>query len=923
MQRRLKLLILMAATLIFCLVAAGILRSYFLVNYSVSVENLREQDRQASQLYEAATKQYNRGEYREAIATYKQVLKIRQEIGDVEEEAGALHKIAAAYNRLNDYNKAIEFYQKALEIRVRIADKNGTGNTLNSLGSIYHKQGNYDEALNFYRQALIIRRESGDRLREGRTLSNIGIIFDQLSNYPQALEYYRQAFDIFSTTNRGKEKIAVLANMGTIYNHLGDYNRAIKLYQQALDISREIDNFQMEAGILHNIGLAYHNQKQHRQAEDYYQEALRIRREIEDVLGVATTLNTLGLIYDELGESFIALKLLEEAVEIFQTIGAKWEEGRTFDSIGRVYKSLANYDKAMQFYQRSLTIQKATRDANGERITLSHIGDILAIQNQLELAIFFYKQSVNVTEDIRKNLQVLSREQQQSYSDTVASTYRSLADLLLKQNRVIEAQEILDLLKVQELDNYLQNVRGNSLISSGIDLLPPEREIEEKYQALQQQGIQLEEELLELQQIPEVKRSLQQQQRLYQIERESVQTIVKINEFIASETVAEMVDRMQKIAKAQQLTLPVLTRLDSWLRQHKEQKAVLLYPLVLADRIELVLLTPDTPPIRRTVPVKREEFNQAIAKFRSALTNRSRAELLSRFKNVKKTGDLQVIEPASQLYNWLIKPIENDLKTADAETIIYAPDGQLRYIPLAALYDGNHWLIERFRINIITAATLMDFDSNLTTQPRILAGGLTEGSFNFQVGKKQFDFQALEFAAPEVESLTTLFPNTTKLLGKAFTMSGMVSQMNEHQIVHLATHAAFVKGEPEDSFILFGDGNLVTLRDVGNWNLKNVDLVVLSACQTGVGGILGNGEEILGFGYMMQQAGALAALATLWRVDDAATQNLMEAFYSELQGDNITKIEALRQAQLSLIASKYKGGHPYYWAPFILIGNGL
>ncbi|MGB3512886.1 MAG: CHAT domain-containing protein [Microcoleaceae cyanobacterium] len=278
---------------------------------------------------------------------------------------------------------------------------------------------------------------------------------------------------------------------------------------------------------------------------------------------------------------------------------------------------------------------------------------------------------------------------------------------------------------------------------------------------------------------------------------------------------------------------------------------------------------------------------------------------------------------ALQLYQWLIQPLEDYLKIINAKTIIYAPDGQLRYIPLAGLYDGDKWLVERFKINNITAASLMNIQKKSNVEVKILAGGLSEGSYNFEVGNNKFSFDALAFAAPEVNSLASLFPDTKKLLDNAFTREAVVAQMNQYNIVHLATHAAFVRGKPEDSFILFGDGDRVTLRDVESWDLKNVDLVVLSACQTGVGGILGNGEEILGFGYMMQQAGALATLASLWRVDDQATQKLMQVFYAQLESGNITKAEALRQAQISLISSNYKGGHPYYWSPFILICNGL
>ncbi len=218
--------------------------------------------------------------------------------------------------------------------------------------------------------------------------------------------------------------------------------------------------------------------------------------------------------------------------------------------------------------------------------------------------------------------------------------------------------------------------------------------------------------------------------------------------------------------------------------------------------------------------------------------------------------------------------------------------------------------------------------------------------YKFQLGKQHFNLSGLPFAAKEVANLEATISGTTKLLDQDFSTKATIPQMNQNSVVHFATHAAFVPGLPEDSFILFGNGDRITLRNIHDtWFLTNVDLIVLSACDTGLGGILGNGEEILGFGYLMQNAGARAAVASLWSVNDGGTQALMNVFYTKLKQGNLTKAEALRQAQIALINSsknpvgKQRGdsivieplasnlgdklSHPYYWAPFILIGNGL
>jgi tetratricopeptide (TPR) repeat protein len=150
-----------------------------------------------------------------------------------------------------------------------------------------------------------------------------------------------------------------------------------------------------------------------------------------------------------------ALDTLQRALVIQREIGDRVGESTTLNNIGVVYNSLGQYPQALGFYQRALVIRRQVGDRAGEGITLNNIGYLLNLQKQPDLAIVFYKQSVSVTESIRQELRSLPRQQQESYTQTVASTYRDLADLLLQQDRILEAQQVLDLLKVQELQDYL------------------------------------------------------------------------------------------------------------------------------------------------------------------------------------------------------------------------------------------------------------------------------------------------------------------------------------------------------------------------------------------------------------------------------------------------------------------------------------
>ncbi|MDZ8051935.1 MAG: CHAT domain-containing protein [Aulosira sp. ZfuVER01] len=631
-------------------------------------------------------------------------------------------------------------------------------------------------------------------------------------------------------------------------------------------------------------------------------------------------INTEAMKISEQGQLKEALQRLEQALAISRDVADRYWEAVTLNNIGRIYQKQANYSQALQSYQQALLINRELGDRVQLGKTYSNIGYLFDVQNQPELAIFFYKHCLINRETARLNPSLLAEPQPEAYSITVTQTYRILGDKLLKQGRVAEAQRTMDLLKVEEVEGFIQGVRGNDKTAKGIDIIPEEKATKQKLEQTLDNAVELGKELTKLRKISPEQRSPQDKQRIEQLVLSQQQLLKQFNDFISSPPVRSQLDQISRTAKRQSLDLESINELRDNLAK-LPQKSILIYPLVLQDSLELVVVSPEAVPIHRTVAVTREQLNQAIAAFRQDLQN-------PRSNNAKKTG--------SQLYNWLIKPIENDIKISGAKQLIYAPDDQLRYIPLTALYDGKQWLIERFSVNYITAASLSNFNTPPQSKFRVLAGAFTKGNYQVEVGNQRLAFSGLPFAGQEVESLAATIPGTQKLIDEAFSPQATVPQMDDYTIVHLATHAAFVMGQPEDSFILFGNGDRVNLKDVATWSLPHVDLVVLSACETGLGGKLGNGEEILGFAYQMQKTGARATIASLWSVDDGGTQALMSAFYTLLSSGKLTKAEALRQAQIALIAGDSKGknnaipiatssglSHPYYWAPFILIGNGL
>jgi CHAT domain-containing protein/tetratricopeptide (TPR) repeat protein len=865
------------------------------------------------------------GQYQLVFDYAEEILVISRTLDDRQGEAQALGMIGVSHLVWGQYSQAITFFEQALAIAREIDNDWLEAQFLSNLGSAYHHSGQFHQAFDYYQQALTISQERGWPDAEAAHIGNLGSVYYYLGNYQQAIDHLERGIVLSREAGNYRRVGSYLASLGSIRNTLGQYQQAIAYLQESLVIARQVGYRGQEANCLMGLGEAYTGLGEYDRALDYYEQAIALFQALSIPKMEALARQGLGQVWYELGEYDQAIDQYQQALAIDQRIADLEGEAYALVNMGETQTTLENYPQALQTYQQALLIFNESGIVSGQSRTLGNIGNILATQGQPELAIAFLKAAVESREFIRSNLQGLPVEIQQSYTEKIADDYRLLADLLLQQDRIVEAQRVLDLLKVQELDGYLRGVRGNDNTAAGVDYLQPEAAILARYDEIQQSAIAAGQELDRLKAIPQDQRTAAQTDRIAQL-TELLDAINRdFRNFARSPEIRTLIAQLSYEAQEASLSLNQLDRLRDELQQ---LNAAIFYPLILEDRLELVITTPNAPPLRRTVPISRAELNAAILAFRTALTNPvSNAEV-----------------PAQTLYTWLIQPLEADLAEAGVETIIYAPDGQLRYIPLAALHDGDRWLIERYQVNNITAESLTDLTETDTGTPLILAAAYADESLIHtpEVNGKTYQFRGLPGAGREIQAL----PTDTKFWDEAFSLSALRPIMDEYTVLHFATHAAFVPGVPEDSFILFGNGDTPTLRDVANWSLNGVELVVLSACETGVGG-LGSGEEVLGLGYQFQISGAKAVLASLWQVSDFGTQALMAAFYDGLlQG--MTKAEALQSAQLALInessvvangdrrsiavlsnhdeinpAHALSYSHPYYWAPFILIGNGL
>ena len=652
------------------------------------------------------------------------------------------------------------------------------------------------------------------------------------------------------TTQDRKIEADRLFNQGIQQFQISQFEVALQSWQQALTIYREIKDRLGEGQSLGSLGIAYFSLGQYDKAIESQLQALAILQEIKDRRGEVSVLGNLGLAYSALDKYDKAIKFQKQRLVIAREIKDRLGEGKALGNLAATYEKLNRDHEAMIYFQQALTIAREIGNRDSEGIALANLGIVLSKAKRPELAILFYKQSINVSEAIRKDIKKLDKELQQSYLATVENTYRDLADRLLQQNRIMEALQVLDLLKVQELEDYLKTIKGSDRSAQGVRLLAPEKALSDKLLAV------------------------------------SPDNSPDINNQLANQI--------------QQLPKTEINKVPDYLNQIP-RGTVLLYPFILGDRLEIILFAPNNLPIRRTTKISKDQLETLISDFRAGLLD---------------AGSEDFREPSIQLYNLLIKPIEAELVQFQAKTILYAPDGQLRYIPIAALYDGKQWLAEKYQISNLIAYTLSDFTPQPKNAPNILAG-----AFGGKAGDRKFGQTALPATVREVQAIANSFQHSVTLIEEQFSRKASESKFKNHNILHLATHAEFNSGAPDNSFIIFGNGDKIRLNEITDWQIPNIDLIILSACQTGVGK-LGSGVEILGFGYQVQKAGAKQAIASLWSVNDEGTQALMEAFYDELKKGDVSSTEALHRAQVALIKSK-KYNHPNYWSAFFAIGNGL
>ncbi|MBD2517937.1 tetratricopeptide repeat protein [Nostoc sp. FACHB-973] len=847
---------------------------------------LGDRTQEARTLNDIGISYSNLSQYPKALEYYQQALAIVKQIGDRFGEGTTLNNIGLIYDRLGQYPKALEYYQQALAIRKQIGDRSGVATNLNNIGLIYHSLGQYAKALEYYQQALGISQQIGDRSGIGTTLNNIGGIYKSLGQYPKALEYYQQALAIVKQIGDRFNEGTTLNNIGGIYNSLGQYPKALDYYQQALAIFKQISERFNEGTTLNNIGGIYESLGQYPKALDYYQQALAIAKQIGKPSGVGKSLNNIGLLYKSLGQYPKALDYYQQALAIRQQIGDRLGVGNSLNNIGGIYNSLGQYPKALDYYQQALAIIKQIGEPSDLGIIFNNIGGIYNSLGQYPKALDYHQQALAIFK------QISDRSDKGITLNNIGGIYYNLKQYANAERSLLAAVEIWESLR--------PGLNDQNKISFFDTREPTYRNLQRALVAQQKTN-----------------------QALEVAERGRAKAFI---ELLASRLSPELQKQNSDF-----LQKKFIVNLEQIKQIARTQNASVVEYSIISDEDLYIWVIQSTGEVEfRSIALKKS-LNTSLANLvtnsRESIGVRGRASI--EIESVVDATDQK--KRLQQLHKLLIEPIADVLPKNPNSHVIFIPQGQLFLVPFPALQDANgKYLIEKH--TILTAPAIQVL--NLTHQQRLkphpadlqaalVIGNPTMPKVTTKLGDSPQQLSDLAGAEQEAKEIAKLF-KTKAFTGNQAIKAKMLPKLSQARIIHLATHGLLddVKGLGVPGAIALapsGNGQLndglLTADEILDLKL-NADLVVLSACDTALGQITGDG--VIGLSRSLITAGTPSVIVSLWSVPDAPTAELMTEFYNNWRERKLDKAQALRQAMLKTMENH---PNPKDWAAFTLIGE--
>lgn len=817
------------------------------------------------------------------------------------------------------------------------------------LGQQAYEQGQFTQAVNQWQTAMEEFASKNDVRSQALTAGHLAIVYQDLGDWPAAAAALNQASQLATPLNDNFVTAQLLMAQGSQALHQGNVNTALEHWQQAEALYQAIDD---EAGTLQsqiNQTQALQLLGQHLQASQQLNQLAASIQELPASNLKLTGLQNLGMALYTIGEWQQAEAHLLDSLSLAQQLQLSEAEGSIHLSLGNLFRAQDDIPQALHHYQQvtafsAQPMSQLTAQLNRLKVLIDQgkfndaVSSLPTIQRGIQ-QLPPSRDTIYARVNLANSLIDLS---QHVIQDTLGPTFSPQFIAQSLSTAVEQARDLQDL----KAEAYALGELGhlyeiNQQWSEALDLTRTAASLAQEIQAKEiampwqwQQGRilkaqgdaegaitaysqaittlqDLRQELVALS--PDVQFSFREQ--VEPVYRQLVQLLLTEVDSLPYNEQQKRLGRSRQLIEDLQLAI-----LDDFFRQacitgtprtvdEIDPTAAVIYPIFLNDvngnqQLEVIVSVPGVDNdvhelIHYGRAISLEESQQLFNTLQATLTPLYRAD--------------EILPTAQTLYQWLIKPAEQILAEREVQTLVFVTDGFLRNVPMAVLHDGEQFLLEKYTIALSPGLQLFPSASerlDIATQPQTLASGLFE---------QRPGFEALPNVKKELEQVQQL-TSTETLLNQRFSADNLKVQLqnNTFPILHLATHGQF-SSNLEETFLLTWDGRLdiQTLEALLSPQAyrQPIELLILSACQTA----RGDEQATLGLAGIAVRAGARSTLSTLWSVADASTADFITHFYQNLT-QQTTKAEAVRQAQLTLVhSSKYN--HPYYWAPFVLVGN--
>jgi len=724
-------------------------------------------------------------------------------------------------------------------------------------GTVSFKKGAFAAAISSWSEAARLFEEVRNAGKYVEALTKLSQAYQGIGQHQDALKTIEKALFLAQKEKDERQTAEALGLKGNILTSLGENERAYPTLHEALKTARPLGDPDLSARILNNLGNLLAAQKKLEEALHAYQESASMIRETGGTAALA--LVNSATVSFSLGHYGEAKSQIDKALLLLRGLEDSFYKTHALINAGLLYRDLQPH-----FPGQEMVFLIPASETFAEAIRISQtIGDLRTLSYAYGYLGSLYESEARLEEALTLTRRAIFYAQ---HSDAPESRYRWLWQSGRILRRLGKTEEAVA--AYRQAISILQPIR-NAMTACHPDA---DSTFRSTAASLYSQYVDL---------LLEHASSLENPQAYLAEAREALE-LVKVFE-LRDYFKDDCVDTARYVE----------TKLD-----FLSERALIIYPILLKDRLELLVRFPDS--LRRyTVKVSTENLTKEVREFRSKIEKRTTEEFLPH---------------GQQLYDWLIRPFEKDLGAHKIDTLVFVPDGPLRTIPMAALHNGKEFLVQQYATAITPGLNLTDPRPLRRDQARALALGLTESVQ---------DFPSLPYVSAELKEILQLLGGRS-LLNQDFVLARMEEELRREpfSIVHIASHGHFGK-DVADTFLLTFDARLTMDRlgdYVGLFRFREepLDLLTLSACETAAG----DDRAALGLAGIAIRAGARSALATLWHVSDPASYRLVVEFYRQVQIPGVSRAFALQAAQLALRKDP-RYDHPCYWAPFLLINNWL